>query len=74
MNTEKEVEQVGKGLVGCTGLVIQMFLVYPIWYILLFVILQRIEPPTWTWVLYIIYIPATLLTSIIGEFFRGMGK
>jgi ABC-type multidrug transport system permease subunit len=62
-------EKVVKGIAGCGFLVIWFFLVQPLWYALLFGILQRIESEPWMWICFWIYVPAGLIAGIISHLF-----
>lgn len=69
LRTQVEVKQEAKPAVyvACMGAVLTVCLTLPIWYILLFGILWRTEAPAWQWVLFIIYVPVTLLASLLNQ-------
>jgi hypothetical protein len=52
---------------GCAVGVGRLCVSWPIWYALLFGILQRIDAPTWMWVAYFVYVPSGLLLGVCEE-------
>ena len=63
-----------KDTVGCIFGLFTIILVTPVWYALLFGILQAIEAEPWMWVCYFIYVPAQLGCAILGRLFQEMRK
>lgn len=65
-------EMNGEQLTGCLLSIWSLFVTGPIWLVLMFVILKALGDaiPTWGWVLYWIYVPATvlgILTGMVGK-------
>ena len=56
MSDRKELT--GAESASCVTVSLHMFLIQPIWFVLLFGILQAINAETWMWVCFLIYIPA----------------
>lgn len=54
-----------KTLTGCLGITFWLFLTQPLWYALLFGILQKIEADPWMWTCFWIYVPATISSYLI---------
>ncbi len=50
---------------GCILAVITFFITIPIWYVLLFAILQRVDAAPWMWVAYWIYIPVGIIGHVV---------
>jgi len=60
----------GTETVGCLMSIWQLLITGPIWLILLFQVLTALGDaiPSWSWVLYWIYVPACVLGVISGAF------
>ena len=52
-----------KKVAGILGL----FIVWPIWYFLLYRILEAVNAAELTWFLYWVYIPASILASVLVQ-------
>lgn len=55
-----------KEVAGCLGAVLAMFVTLPMWLVLLFGILSRVDAPVWMWGLYWAYIPTSLCIASIS--------
>lgn len=51
----------------CAAVVIHLLLIQPLWYVLLFAILQRIETESWMWVCYWVYVPAAFVAAAFTQ-------
>ena len=49
------------------SLLLSLFIVTPIWFYLVYTILVAIHPDRLVWFLFEVYIPANILSRIIGE-------
>lgn len=58
----------GEQMTGCLLSIWSLFVTGPIWLVLMFVVLNALGDaiPTWGWVLYWIYVPATILGILTG--------
>lgn len=50
---------------GIIGTVLGVFVVLPIWFFILYTILEALEVDRLVWFLYWIYVPADILTTIL---------
>ena len=62
----------GEQLIGCLLSIWGLFVTGPIWLILVFVMLNALGDaiPTWGWVLYWVYVPASVLSILTA----GIGR
>lgn len=65
MATDKEVQAFG----GCILAMMHLIVVLPLWYALLFGLLDRVEAPTWMWICYFTYMPAGFAIASAKAFF-----
>ena len=59
---------------GCATAMIRMMVTLPMWYVLLFGIIGRIDAPNWLWILFWVYMPVGVLLSIAEEFEKTMNR
>jgi hypothetical protein len=57
---------------GCTGAFIALFISTPLWMVLLFGMLARIDAPTWMWVVHWTYLPFQVCAAIAIHLARLM--
>lgn len=55
-----------KDVVGCVHAILGFFTVLPMWLVLLYGILSRVEAPSWMWGVYFAYVPTAIATAAIG--------
>ncbi len=67
-------DDTGLVLGGCVVAVARLMIIFPIWYALLFGILQRVDAPAWMWVAYWVYVPVCVLSGLAEEFFKQLSK
>jgi hypothetical protein len=71
-NQDQDSSMTAKELAGCAAGNWNLLVNLPMWLILLFGILQTIDAPTWTWILYFIYLPCNVLGKVLNELFKMM--
>jgi len=59
---------------GCALLAWRVFVVLPLWYVLLASLLLATDAEGWQWVLYILYVPAGVFGSIMVYGFNLLRK
>lgn len=59
---------------GCAIIVWSLFVLTPMWLLLLFALMQANEMPMWSWVLYFCYVPAHLIGVAIRAFLEVVKK
>lgn len=52
---------------GCLGAMLSIFGVRPLWFMLVFGILMKIDADPWMWVLFVTYVPLTFVVNALGE-------
>lgn len=52
---------------GCAVACISIFITLPMWFALLFGILDRIEAPTWMWSCFFAYMPSTWIAVALQK-------
>lgn len=57
---------------GCILSLLQLLITGPIWYILLFGILDRTDAPTWQWALYWVYLPVGVALASLRVFVESV--
>jgi hypothetical protein len=64
---DQEEQKAFNGLLGCAMVSWSLFVTAPMWLVLLFSILRALGDslPVWAWVLYWVYVPATVLGIIL---------
>ena len=72
MTTEEKPEIKGKATVGCLAGIVSLFLAVPLWYALMFMILQKIEATPTMWVLFFLYVPVGLAGHVLSELMKNM--
>lgn len=50
-----------------TAIVLALFMELPIWFYLVYWILKQLNPDRLVWFLFIIYIPVTIITSVLAK-------
>ena len=72
MNDEKK--RSGKVALGCLLCLWSAFVTTPMWMVMLYVVLDAVKVPSWTWTIYWAYCPAVILgvaISGIGSYMTG---
>lgn len=59
-----------KAQLGCLLGVIAILVSQPIWYYLLYQVLDRVEASDLMWFLYWVYVPVSILVAIIAKLFE----
>jgi hypothetical protein len=59
-----------KAWLGCSLALIALLVTQPIWYYLLYQVLVRVEASDLMWFLYWVYVPVSILASVIAKFFE----
>ena len=61
-------------MIGCLFGMLSLFLVAPMWYAMLFGILQSIDAKPWMWVIYFIYVPSGIVVSSLEKIYKAMQR
>lgn len=56
--------------VAVATLLWSLFITTPIWFTILYVILSRVNAPSWVWGLYFAYIPVSFTGNVLATFFK----
>ena len=59
-----------KAAAGCFVTVWDFLIVRPLWLVLVFGILSRLDAPTWLWACYWVYVPSIVVGAILGGVWR----
>jgi len=57
-----------KDKAGCLCGVAQLFIIQPMWFALLWVLLTGVGAPTWAWGIYWAYVPVCVLVGLATAF------
>jgi hypothetical protein len=60
--------------IGCVFAIIQLTFVAPLFYAIVFGVLQKIDAPVWMWICFWLYLPVSLLASVLKEACNTMAK
>jgi len=69
MSREEIKDNDAKGAIGCVLGVWHLCVITPMWLFLIYQILEKIQPPVSTWVLFWCYVPACIVGSIFSSCF-----
>ena len=58
-------------LAGCDVGIGRILITLPLWYAIMFGVLQRIDTPTWLWVAFFVYMPSGILLSVMEEIVKA---
>lgn len=61
-----------KTTIGCTIAILGLFVTLPMWYVLLFCVLDATNQPVWVWALYWAYVPVAFITSALAKIHEAM--
>lgn len=57
-----------KNWIGCSLALLATFVTQPIWFYLLYQVLVRVEASDLMWFLYWVYLPASIIVSVVAKF------
>lgn len=70
MSDDKKTE--ADKTIGCAIFIISLCVTTPMWMILLFAIMSRVDVPEWAWVLYWVYVPTHVISTMVIAIFRSL--
>jgi hypothetical protein len=62
----------GEAVIGCATSAWALLVTLPLWFAILFGILQHINTPMWLWVCFWVYVPANVLCAIATAILKQM--
>jgi hypothetical protein len=65
--TEASDELSPKKITGCLSAAVDLFMVRPLWFVLTHGMLTAVDAPAWLWVLFVVYVPATMVAAILAH-------
>lgn len=55
---------------GCLVLALMLFVQLPLWFVLMYGVIEASGAPTWCWVIYWIYVPVNVVLATVSKVFE----